>query len=133
MRSFLISLVCGALCATSVAGQNVLCTLESGGQGFISPVILFTLPRAEARSASVYDSVIDAVHGAPIAARVKSRGKDVLRYEWRVNGIPARPTKASVGYWADLNIKKNTVRISGSIRGFDNDIKGKGRCEQREN
>ncbi|MEL7093551.1 MAG: hypothetical protein AAFN94_17630, partial [Pseudomonadota bacterium] len=60
-----------------------------------------------------------------------SRSETVLRYRWRVTNIPATPSNATVGYWADLDTEKMTVRVSGTIRGFDNDIKGRGTCEKR--
>lgn len=118
------------LTAGAASAQEIVCTLTSGGQGFMSPVILFGLPTADSK-AFVYDAVIDAAKGEPIAAKVTSKGEDVLRFRWRVTNIPATPSNATVGYWADLNTATLRVRVSGTIRGFDNDIKGRGNCEQR--
>lgn len=96
----------------------------------MSPVIVFGLPAAD-QQPYVFDAVIEMAKGAPMVAKVKSRGGTVLRYRWRVSNIPARPSPATVGYWADLDTSNMTVKVSGTIRGFDNDIKGRGNCEKR--
>ena len=119
-----------AMSTTALAAQDIVCTIKSGGQGFMSPVIVFGLPTAD-QPPYVFDAVIEMAKGEPMLPKVKSRSGSKLRYRWTVSGIPARPSPATVGYWADLDTAAMTVTVSGSIRGFDNDIKGRGNCEKR--
>ena len=127
VKSTFLAAFVATVFGTAAAAQDLVCEVKDKAGGFIAPVIAFNM-QAGSKQGLVYDGVIHSVHGKPIAARVTDRGNGVYRFKWRVSNVPARPSRATVGYWADVNTTANTVVISGTIKGFDNDIRGSGRC-----
>ncbi|MEP0954159.1 MAG: hypothetical protein ABJH45_03415 [Paracoccaceae bacterium] len=108
------------------SAQLIACNVKSNGSGFVSPTIAFDLD-AEAKTALVYDSVIHFVYQKPIAARVKQKSNGEWQFTWNLT-VPANPADAKIRYRAVLDLKKNKVQLSGSIRHATNKVGGTGNC-----
>ena len=126
MKHLIGALFLLASSAAYAAPQNLICSVKSNGQGFVSPQLALSYEPGQ-RSGAVYDVYIALVHEQPIAARVKTRANGDVEFKWRVN-IPANPDRAQVSYTAVLTPKTKAVRVRGKIRHATNFVGGQGAC-----
>ncbi|WP_299729289.1 hypothetical protein [uncultured Tateyamaria sp.] len=129
MKKTTVTLAALAGLATPAVALDYVCQVRDTGNGFISPVLALQFEPGAATGA-VYDVYIDVVHGAPIQAKIKDRGNGKYRFTYRVNNIPARPSPARIGYRVELDTKRNTVIVRGSMPGVTNSFNGKGTCQE---
>ncbi|MEO9648868.1 MAG: hypothetical protein ABJ360_22785 [Roseobacter sp.] len=127
MKNFLIT-AAFLSCATPVLAFEYVCDVRDIGNGFIAPTLALQFEE-NAKTGMVYDGVIHQVHGQPIEAKLKDRGKGKYRFSYRINDIPATPRPADISYQVNLDIQKNTVSVRGYITGVTNSIVGKGTCQ----
>lgn len=129
-RLIAVSLFASVMGAAPAMAQIYECTLTSRDAKFVAEEMTFWLPNS-AQGPAVVDAVIEKVFGGPVSARVTVRSEDVLRFRWRVRNYPTSPGLANVSYRADLSLQAGTVSISGSVAGFNEDVKGRGTCRKR--
>ena len=129
MRNTLATATVLAALSTPAFAVDYVCKVRDTGNGFISPVLALQFDPA-ATSGIVYDAIIHQVHGKPISAKMKDRGEGRYRFTYRVNGIPARPRPARIGYRIELDTKSNSVIVRGSMPGVTNSFNGRGTCQE---
>ncbi|WP_152612937.1 hypothetical protein [Tateyamaria sp. ANG-S1] len=127
MKRFLLA--CAVVCgfSTPALALDLVCNVRDTGDGFISPVIVFRFPDNGGKT-EVFDVFIREVYEKPIPARVRQRRDGSYVLTWRISNLPARPRPATIGYRAVLNAQRNTVQVTGSLRGVTNSINGRGQC-----
>jgi hypothetical protein len=100
------------------------------GKGWIAPRVIVSLA-PDGKSAAVYDGIIHEVYGAPLMIKVKPRDEKSVILNWRVNDIPAgnMNTKEHAQYSAILYTKKHELSVTAQLSYFDNEPRGRGKCE----
>ena len=79
-------------------------------------------------SVSVYDPIIDHVHGAPVAAQVTSVSGGRYKLKWTLQNLPGRTRSTKGQYSATLDTGKSYVRTRATLSGFANRPSGQGAC-----
>lgn len=138
---FVASIV--ALVVMVVAGRNAVAapkgvmydckiTKRQKDVDWISPRLVIVMRNNQAPM--VVDSVVLHFKGQPVAASVRRKG-NTLQFRWTLNGA-----SDSIGnrvpvfrYKAYLDTTNNTVKYSGTPKGYDSYFSGSGRCTPREN
>jgi hypothetical protein len=115
---------------TAIAETVYECDMNRKGfGGFVGDKMFFSLV-PEQSTGQVYDGVIDSTVGAPLTADVTKRNATTWQYRWLVKDVKlGNEGSAEVVMRATLRVNKGTVNVSGTLRGFDNNISGSGRCK----
>ena len=96
--------------------------------GFLSKVSFLDL-RKNNTEAVVLDGLIQDVYGKPIAATVKSLGKNAYRIRWEVKNIQTQSkTRVNAKFSARLNVQSGKVNVHGLLPSNNQEVNGRGSC-----
>lgn len=109
--------------ARTTAGKSTY-----AGVSYIAPTIRFVVDEA-AGTATVYDSVIAAEHGGPIAAEYSQPGGNKIRFEWSLYVPFKKNRRALADYQLTLNRSRMTASIRVAVHGDFQDTLGKATCQ----
>lgn len=130
---FSLALALGLPAAPAAAETIYDCAATSNvkrskyGKGsYIAPTLRLVIDEATG-TATVYDSVIAAEHGGPIAAKL-ARGGNALRLNWSLLAPFRKNRKAKASYSLTLDLARMTASIRVTVHGEFQDTLGKARC-----
>ncbi len=130
-RSFVfpLALGCATFCATQSLAITYDCKLKDGSDGgAVPPQIILALDE-EHGAASAYDAYINHLHKNPIPVTYKREGENRHRFDWTLENIKFGNRSYIITYSARVNPKSLTITLNGRLHGFDNQIRGYGKCE----
>ncbi|WP_298972425.1 hypothetical protein [uncultured Roseobacter sp.] len=133
MKNFWMGPLAAMLCAVAgaVPAAETIYGCEAtyvSKQGFVGPEIYFFLDE-EKGTVRVLDGVVQSVTDGPMAGKLTKRSNSIYRVNWTVANIKGRTTELTVNYTGNLYLEKNKYTISAVVRGYDNKVRGEGRCK----
>lgn len=126
------SAVLGAavFCSAPVLATTFVCDLKDGADGGAVPLRVILAVDEEKNVGSAFDGFIKEVHGLPIPVEYKRESASRHRFDWTLKNVPGDDNKTyTLSYTARVNPKTLSINLSGRLHGYDNQIRGYGKCK----
>lgn len=106
------------------------CTLKSYSRTGWVPETLYLAIDKDKNVGAAYDYFIETVHGTPIPVDLEKEGDTRYKFNWNLNGVPMEGNERGVvSYTVRLNEKSRSLTLKAILHGYDNEIRGQGKCK----
>lgn len=105
------------------------CAFKDGSDGGAVPPRIILAVDETKDAASAFDGYIKEVHGVPIPVKYVKESETRHRFDWTLKGLKGGNRTYVISYTVRVNPKSLSATLSGRLHGFDNQIKGYGKCK----
>ncbi|WP_154664399.1 hypothetical protein [Pseudodonghicola xiamenensis] len=126
-----VSLGAGAAAAASDTSKTYECTLVSQAMGGMVPETVIIFSEDDFKTASVYDNYIHYAELKPIKVIPVPVSEGKYRMNWELNDIKFRTETFKTESTIYLDTKRLRIGFTGTLKGYDNEIRGSGKCALR--
>lgn len=125
---------CLTICVPLFAKASTCeCTIKSFSRTGWVPETLYLAIDKDENVGAAYDYYIHTVHGTPIPVDLEKEGDARYKFNWHLNGVPMKGNERGVvSYTVRLNEKSRSLTLKAILHGYDNEIRGQGKCKLAE-